>query len=274
MGIIQRQALRTTIISFTGIGVGMVSQMLMPFLFSPEQIGALSLLNSISTVLAAFFCLGFTQITLNMFSHFRNENEGHSGYLMFGLLFTVLGAILALLTFYFFQDFLIGIEDKNFLIRSMSIFIFPIIIFKIIFLNSDIYLRMLYSSVAGALLEGLVMKVLILMGILSFYLSMIDFSGMVYTYAIALCLPGFMIAIIAFKKTQKITKPVPTFFSRENRVSIFRYGVFGLLATASAIIIISIDQLMINKMIGTDAVGIYSVLFFFLGVRFLGALCS
>ena len=83
MGIIQRQALRTTIISFTGIGVGMVSQMLMPFLFSPEQIGALSLLNSISTVLAAFFCLGFTQITLNMFSHFRNENEGHSGYLMF-----------------------------------------------------------------------------------------------------------------------------------------------------------------------------------------------
>jgi len=262
MGIIQRQALRTTIISFIGIGVGMVSQMSMPFLFSPEQIGALSLLNSISTVLAAFFCLGFTQITLNMFSHFRNENQGHSGYLMFAFLFTIFGAILAMITFYFFQDFLIGIEDKNYLIRSMSIFIFPIIIFKIVFLNSDIYLRMLYSSVAGALLEGLMMKFLILLGIIGFYLSMIDFWGMVYTYAIALCLPGFVIAIIAFRKTQKIIKPVPAFFSKENRVSIFRYGIFGLLATASAIIIISIDQLMINKMIGTDAVGIYSVLFF------------
>lgn len=262
MGLIQQQALRTTVISFLGIGIGMVSQMIMPFLLTTEEIGALALLNSISTVLAAFFCLGFTQVTLNMFSHFRDEENGHSGYFLFGVLFTIVGIVLAETTFWFFQDFFIGMEDKNHLIRSLAIFIFPIIIFKIIFLNSDIYLRMLYSSVSGAFLEGLVMKLLILIGILGFYLSLVDFNELVYVYTIALCLPGVIIAILAFRKTNTIVKPSEGFFSKANRNSIFRFGIFGLLATASAIIIISIDQLMINKMIGTEAVGVYSVLFF------------
>ncbi len=262
MGIIQKQALQTTAITFIGIAIGFTSQILMPFILSQSQIGTLSLLNSISNILATIFSLGFVQITIRMFSNFRNEKKGHFGFLMFGLFFSILGILLAGLTFYFFQNIIIGTNTETKIIRSIAYLVFPLIFFRIIFKNLDTYLRMLFSTVVGAFLEGLLLKLILLIGIICFWLNLVDYKSLAFIYTFALSLPGLIIIILAFSKTKRIVLPQKELFLNDNKSKMFNNALFGVLGSASGIIVFAIDQLMINRMIGTDAVGIYSIMFF------------
>ena len=262
MGIIQKQAVRNTALSFISIGIGVISQIIMLLVLSKTEIGALSLLNSISSIIATLFCLGFTQVTLKIFSGFRDEKTGHSGFFIFGLIFTIVGIVLGLVTFHFFQGYIVGRGNETKLIQSLAYLIFPIIFFKIIFRNMDIYLRMLFKSIAGLFLEGVVLKFLIFIGLLLFWLNWIDYQYLAYIYVAALCIPGVIILILSIRNTTPITYPQKEKFKKKERIKIIDYSLFGLFSSASAVIIISIDQVMINKMIGTDAVGIYSVIFF------------
>ncbi|NOQ75659.1 MAG: oligosaccharide flippase family protein [Crocinitomix sp.] len=262
MGIIQKQALRTTVISFLGIGIGVTSQLLFAVYLTKTEIGALSLLNSISNVIAIIFCLGFAQITFQVFSNFRNEHNGHSGFLIFGLIFSLIGVLTGEITFYIFQDVFVGTGDEQKLIRSLVYLIFPIIFFRIFFRNLDVYLRMLFSSVTGAFLEGILLKLIVLLGIVLFWLGWVDYEGLAYVYTIALCIPGLIIIFLAIIKTQKLTLPKKELFDRATNKKMFNFGIFGIIAATSGVIIITIDQLMLNQMVGTDAVGLYSVIFF------------
>lgn len=263
LGIIQKQATQSTIVSLIGTAVGAISQVMLPFIFEEEdQIGALSLLNSISKIFATIFTLGFAQITLQVFSSFRNDEKGHSGFLMFAILYSIAGAAVGLLTFYIFHDFFVGVGDEYQLIRSISYLIFPIIFFKIFFANLDAYMRMLFASVVGIFWEGLMLKVGILIGVFMFWLGWIDFQYTAYVYSFALSLPGIALIYLTFKRTSVIQMPERSLLGKDKRSAIISYGVYGILGAASSILVVSIDQVMLNKMVGTDAVGVYSVLFF------------
>lgn len=262
MGIIQKQALRTTIVTFIGIGIGAVSRFMMPFILSKEQIGTLALLDSTSAMIATVFSLGFTQITLKVFPYFRNENNGNNGYLMLGIGVSFIGILIGSLTFYLFQNLILGDDESTKMIQSFAYLIFPMLFFKILFKNIDIYLRMLYSSVIGAILEAFLLKAIILIGLIIFWLNLVDFKHLAFIYTTAFCIPGLSIIFISLKKTKKFKLPEKKVFNKNLKVKIVKYGSFGILASASGVIIITIDQLMLNQKLGTDAVGIYSIMFF------------
>ena len=263
MGIIQRQTVRTTAITLVGTVVGAASQLLLPFVFSEqEQIGALAVLNAVSRIFAITFALGFAQVTLQVFSFFRDEERGHSGFLIFGVVVSLIGGLLGLASFYLFHDYFIGTGPEYQLIRSISYLIFPIIFFRIFFTNLDPYLRMLFSSVFGALWEGLILKMVILIAVLLFWLGWIDYTYTAYLYAAALCLPGLAVIVLSILKTKPIVLPRREHFTTEKRKNLMLYSFFGILGTASGVLVVSIDQVMVNKMVGTDAAGVYSVLFF------------
>ncbi len=262
MGIIQKQALKTTVISYSGILVGMFSQLLFVVYLTKTEIGVLSLLNSASNIIAAVFCLGFAQITFQIFSSFRDDNNGHSGFFLFALIFSIAGVVLGEITFYILEDLFVGVGDEYKLVRSLSYLIFPIIFFRIFFRNLDVYLRMLFSSVTGVFLEGILLRIVIFIGIILFWLNWINFEGLAIIYAIALSIPGVIIIFLAFKKTNNVSLPKKELFNKDARRKILNYGTFGIISSISGVIILSIDQVMLNQMVGTDAVGLYSVMFF------------
>ena len=245
-----------------GIGIGIVSQLIIALILTKEEIGVLALLNSVSNMIATIFCLGFAQITFQIFASFRNEENGHYGFFLFGVFFTLAGVLLGELTFYFFEDLFIGVGDEYKLIRSLSFLIFPLIFFRIFFKNYDVYLRMLFSSVAGAFLEGVLLRVVVLFGIVVFWLDWIEYEGLAIIYTIGLSLPGLIIVILSLMRTNKITLPKKEIFASSSPKKIAGYGLYGILAAASGIIVMTIDQLMLNQMINTEAVGVYSVIFF------------
>lgn len=262
MGIIQKQAIRTTAITFIGIGVGLLSTVLKPLILSKEQVGAIGLLDTTSQLFATIFCLGFPQISFRMFPLFRNEKKGHSGYLLFGLFLSLVGIIFAELSFFLTESWVLGDDQSSAAVRMIAHFIVPMIFFRILFKNLDVYMSMMMNSVLGSFLEAFLLKFVIFIGFVIFWLDWINYEFFIYIYVGAFCLPGLIIVIFSFIKSSPLVMPKKALFENERSGDMIRYGSYGIFASLASILVLSIDQLMINGMLGTEATGGYTLMFF------------
>jgi len=264
LGIIQKQALRSALINFIGIGFGSITRLLMAFVLEKAQIGILALLDSISGLFIVALNLGYNLILKKLFPKYRSDKNGHSGFLALGIILSLVGTSIGLLVFYFFKDYYFAEKiNQNSLIQPF-IFLIPILIFfRIIFINLDGYVRMLFKTVVGTFLDGFVSKAVLLIAILLFVMTAIQFDGFVYLYCLTLSLPGIVTLFYAFFITKKITLP-STELMGEFKV-MKSYILFGILAGSSSAIIQYIDILMIEKILPNNSeaeVGVYSIFFF------------
>lgn len=264
MGIIQQQALRNTIISFVGIAFGSVTRLLMPFVLQSAQIGIVALIDSISGVFVIFFNMGYNLILKKLFPTYRNEDNGHAGFLIYGILITVVGMVIGIGVYFFTEDYLLSSRGRDGDLLRPYAYLIPIVIFfRTLFLNIDGYVRMLFKTIVGTFLDGLVSKLILLTAILLVLYSFIDFQYFVYLYCFTLAFPGIVIVFYAFHKTKKIVLPSRDLWGESSRIK--SYVLFGVLSGSAASIIQYSDVLMINKLTlenPESQVGIYSVMFF------------
>lgn len=264
MGIIQRQALRNTIVSFVGIAFGSATRLIMPFALESAQIGIVALLDSISGLFVVVFNFGYNLILKKLFPKYRDEENGHAGFLLFGILLTLLGVALASIVYYFTQNLLLSSEGgETDLIKSFAYLIPILIFFRILFLNIDGYVRMLFKTVIGTLLDGLLSKIILLGAIVLIFTHSISFDYFIYLYALTLSLPGLIIVVYAFLKTKKLILPTANLLSERKEISSF--VLFGILSGSTSSIIQYADIIMINKLTlenSESLVGIYAIMFF------------
>jgi O-antigen/teichoic acid export membrane protein len=264
LGIIQKQALRSTLINFVGIGFGAVTRLIMPFVFEKAQIGVIALLDSISGVFVVTLNFGYNLILKKLFPKYRDDENGHHGFLALGIILSIFGALIGISLFYVFKDDYFGTKiNENQLIKPF-IFLIPLILFfRLIFMNLDGYVRMLFKTVIGSFLEGFVSKIIFFIAIILYVYTLIDFDYFIYMYALALVFPGLFTLFYVFFITKKIKLP-STELMAERKV-IKSYVLFGILTGATGAILQYIDVLMIEKLIPLHPeaeVGVYSVFFF------------
>lgn len=269
LGIIQKQALRNTIIGFAGAGLGAISRISMPLIISEAQIGLLQLLDAVSGIFVSIFNLGYFQVLARIFPRYRNDENGHYGFLMFGIFISLIGILASWVVYLFFGEYLFQNGKDSFLMNAFAFLIFPLIFFRILFKNTNGYVNMLYNSVIGTFLGSFVVKVLFLAALATFWLSLIDFEFLVYCYAFTLCLPGIVIIFYAFSNTKKISLPHHDLIQKSNHKEIANNMLFGVLLGASGSIVLYVDSLMVNKMISMAALGIYSTFFFAARLMFI-----
>jgi len=267
LGIIQRQALRTTLINLSGAALGGITRTIMPLFMTPAYYGLLGLLDFISGVFVSIFSMGYHQILAKIFPKYRNEENGHHGLLAFGLLLSLIGIFISCLIFYFFQGEFLKKDSDVVLFDRFALLIFPMVFFRIVFFNIDGYIRMLFNTVVGVFLDTVVSKLVVALAIVLIATSVITIDGFVYFYAFSFCLPGILIVFIAITKTSKLTAPHKSLLEKSQMQDIYGYIVFGLLLGASSSIVIYIDGLMIAKMLSLEMTGFYT--FFFIAARFM-----
>ena len=82
MGIVQRQGIRNTLISYVGLAIGFANTILvLPRLLSPAQIGLIAtVLVPLATVAAQVASFGFANMGIRYFPFFRNQGRNHAGF--------------------------------------------------------------------------------------------------------------------------------------------------------------------------------------------------
>jgi O-antigen/teichoic acid export membrane protein len=260
LGIVQRQGLRNTLISYVGLGIGFVNTTLvLPRLLAPAQLGLTSILVSLATMGALVSTLGFTNTTLRYFPYFRDRETGHSGFLvlLLGLplaLFVLVAGALWLgrplvLRWYAHDAALLGPHYGVMLGLALCILLYNLL---------EAYTKSLFHTAFSSFLTDILQRLLIVGAAVLFGAGYLSFDGFVLAYlgsyaAIAALLLGYLAAIgeLHLRPTRAVLRVRPV-------GELVRFGSFALLGNISGTLLLTIDSLMLGSHSFADA-GIYTI---------------
>ena len=265
MGIIKNQSISGTIYSYIGVVLGFITTgLLFPRIFSTEQIGLLRLLVSYSVLFAQFSSLGVNTATIKLFPYFRNHEKKHHGYLGIVLLIVSIGLIISVSVYLMLRPYFIEHgQEKSALFISYFYYVVPLIIFTVIFNVFDTYYRVLYNTVKGILYKEVIQRILILGVIVAYAFHLLDFKLTVLFYVLAIITPTLLLFASLLKSRQFFIKPEFSFIDKKLKKQFLDISFFGMITTFSGVLVLNIDVIMVDGILGLSAAGIYTVTFFF-----------
>ena len=104
MGIVKRNSITITILSYLGIVVGYVNKILLfPNFLSEEQVGLANILVSMAVMYAQFSAMGINSTIVKFFPFFRTPDRRHNGFFFWTALGVSLGFVLFTTLFLIFR---------------------------------------------------------------------------------------------------------------------------------------------------------------------------
>ena len=83
MGVIQRQGIKNSIVSYIGVLIGAVNYIFIYPLISTEQLGVIQFIMLSANFLGPTAILGLSSTVIKYFPLFRDKDKGHHGFLFF-----------------------------------------------------------------------------------------------------------------------------------------------------------------------------------------------
>lgn len=268
MGIVQKDAFRTMIISYFGIILGYLNKGVLFVLFlKTEQIGLINLLVSVGILFAQFANLGTVYSIWKFFPFFKNHEKKHHGFLPYILIIVFIGVVTCTVSTLIFREQIENLyREKSLLFVDYFLWIFPIGISYIFFLIFEMYLRSLYKNIISVFLNEVVLR-LILTGLLFLYwLKIISFSNLVIFHAVSYILPVILMGLYMFKIKELNLLPRSINIPKKFKKMIISYSLFNYINTLGSIVVISIDVIMIAQILGLKGTGVYSTVVFITSV--------
>ena len=264
MGLVQKDALRTTIISSFGLILGYLDKGLFFLLvFSTEQIGVVNLVFSLGVLFAQFSNFGAVYSIWKFFPFFKNKENNHHGFLSFSLLMTFLG--IAIVTF-FFLVFRSNIEDiyesKSPLFLDFYLWVIPLGVGYLMYLVLEVYLRSLFKNVISVLAMDIVLRLVVSLLLLFFWLDWIDFEDFVVAHSLVFFVPPLVLIIYLKYLGELFINPKKINISKRFKKIIFNYSAFNYMNTLGRVLVNALDVIMIAQFIGLKATGVYTTVVF------------
>lgn len=265
MGIIKKQSISGTIYSYIGVVLGFViTAILYPRIFSTEEVGLLRVLVSYSTLFAQFAGLGFSMVTVKLFPYFRTKDGKHHGFLGLSILISLVGFLISVAVYLSLRTNIVeNAEGKSELFVAYFYYVIPLIFFTLFFNVFDTYYRVLYNAVKGIIVKEVIQRSAILVVIFLYFLKVTDLQQTVLLYTLALISPSILLFLSLAKNKRLFLKPDFAFINSNLRKEMMSVGLFGLLTSFSGMLVLNIDILMVDRILGLSAAGIYTVTFFF-----------
>ncbi len=265
MGIIEKQTIKGSFFSYLGVAFGFVTVgLLWPKFLEPEEIGVINFLVAGSAILAHIASLGINSVSIRLFPFFRDPDKRHNGFLALALIFAAVGSILILIYYILFKDNIVENNlEKSFLVANYAYFIVPFTIATLLYNLFDSLHRVTYNAVIGVFVKEFLFRALNLVLIILYAWFTLKFSFFLNLYYILFTLPALVLIIALIRNHQFNMAPNLAFIKKDLWRSIADVSMFGLLGGMGTIAISNIDKIMINRFIGLEATGIYSIAFLF-----------
>jgi len=265
LGIIVNQSVKGNIYTYIGVVLGFATTgILLPRIYSTEQVGLIKILVTYAALVAQFGTLGFNGITIRLFPFFKDPKSKHHGFLSLAVGTGLVGFLITLGLFLIFKNWFIEFSaEKSALLIEYLNYLIILIFFQIFFVLFDGYYTALLNSAHGTFLREVLQRVLIIIGISLFYFDLIDFHQFIIVYITAISVPTLYILFTLIEKGQFSLKTDFAFLRKPLLTSMGLMALFSILNGFSVIIIQTVDTIMVNGMIGLSATGVYSVCFFF-----------
>lgn len=265
MGIIKKQSIYGTIYTYIGALLGfVVTGILFTRILAKDEIGLLNILLAYAGLYGQVGSLGMSTTITRMFSYFRSKTDNyHNGFLFLSFIITVFGLILSLIVFFYTKSWIVD-DHSSPLLNQYYLYIIPLIVFPFLFFKLfDSYSKVLFRATRGIFLKEVLPRIFVLTIITLYGMHIIDFNQLVALYVIAYCVPTLILFILLISEKQFKLKPDFNLLDKKMILTIASVSLFGIIISAAGEITLKIDRIMIEKFLDLNAVGVYSIAFFF-----------
>lgn len=264
MGIILRQSVQNTIISYIGVALGFVVTIwLYPQILTAEQYGLTRVLLSLAMVSTQFANLGMKNTIIRYFPFFRDKDKNHHGFLFLSLIIPLIGLLfLSVLLVLFRSNIIRYFIERSELLVEFYWFILPLAFFILFFHVLTSFIQALYDTVMSSFLMNIAVRILVVLALITYSLGWISFEQFIFIFVLNYAIILLALIIYLFKITSVSLKPNFSFLRKPLVKSIFNYSMFAFFGGVASILVSNIDIIMLSSMAGLEETGIYAIAFY------------
>lgn len=267
MGVVQRDALITSIISYVGLVIGYINKGVLFILFlEVEQIGLLNLIYSVGILLGQVSNIGIVNVISRFLPYFKNEDKRKYNFLEYMIKIVTFSTIGFVLLMVLFKGEIVSFyQEKSKLFVAYYYLIIPIAVGNVFYIVSEMYLRGLYKNTFSIFTYEFVHRIILTALLASFALGWMDFYWLVILTSFSYLIPAVMLFIYLinigeFKFKSKLNK-IPKQFKK----IMINYSLFSYFNSIGAMTVFTLDTMMIASYLGLKATGIYTTILYLIG---------
>lgn len=259
MGVVLRQSIANTAITYAGFGLGAINTLLLYTRFMSEAYyGLVGVLLSTAALLMPVMSFGIPNTLVKFYSGFR-ERKDLQGFLTLVFLFPLL-IILPLGAFSYLANTAIGefLARKNAIVSDYVWHIFAIGFFMAYFEIFFAWSKVCLKSALGTFLKEVFVRAGVSILLLLLFYGILSERSFLNWLVLLYGLRTLLMALYALRHQ-------PLRFSRtlpEGTAGILRYSSLIILGGSISVILLEIDRFMINQYIQIENVAYYTVAVF------------
>lgn len=265
MGLVVRQSIFSTVISYAGVAIGYVNLLyLYPRFLEPEQIGLLRTVQDAAILFAPFAQMGVAQSIIRFYPQYSNNPAQTRSFLTLMLQLAAAGFALFAAAFLVFQSAWLGYFQENAgALQAYSMLILWLTLILLLQSVLEACSRSLLKTVLPNLLRDVVVRLAFGVLVICYFGGWLTFPEFMVSTLFANALAVLVLLISVARSGQlalgfRSQQALPA----ANRKQILHYALLTFAGTAGAMIVGKIDSLMVAGILGLAANGIYTTAFY------------
>lgn len=263
MGIIKKQSIINSIITYIGIGLGFISTIyLYPNFLEPDEYGLTRLLLSVSFIFSQFAHLGMKNTAIRFFPYFENSDKQHNGFLFLTLTIPLIGFLVFLVFVFFFDNLLLNYYSNSPLFENYYWFLIPLVFGILYFEVLNSYVRARLHSVPGSVVSEIILRIVTILLLVFFWFEWITFYQFMIGFVGAYIVQPVLMLLFLFFNRELFLKPNFAYLKTTLVKRMANYGLFAVLGGMTSLIVNNIDIIMLGSLAGLTETGIYAIAFY------------
>lgn len=259
MGIIFKQSLKNTVVTYIGFGIGAINTLFLYTRFLTEEyFGLVGVILSTSAILMPIMAFGVPNTMVKYFSRYEDPKEKKRLLSLMLLLPLFLIAPIALLSYLSFDVISAFLSRKNEIVKNYVWYIFLIGLamayFEIFYAWAKVHMK----SVFGNFMKEVFVRVCISIGLILVYFNELSVENFLKLMVGIYLLRTVIMKLYAYS----LFMPKFSLVFPKNTWNIIAYSSFIVLGGSVAVILLEIDRFMINQFIPIENVAYYTVSIF------------
>lgn len=268
MGLVIRQSIYSTVISYVGVAIGYINLLyLYPKYLTTDQLGLLRTIQDAAILLTPFAQFGLTHSIFRFYPQFSSTQKTSGTFISLMLLLSIAGFGVFLLVFKLFEQSILGYFEANAgeIIQYAALVLWLTLILLITSILES-YSRSLLKTVFPNLLREVIARLFLSVFVLLYFTGYLNFNQFIIStilgyLACLLMLSGYLF----LSGDLKLNFSFSTFDGSRLR-ELFQYSLLSFAGTAGIILIGKIDSIMVSALLGLTANAVYTNAFYMASV--------
>lgn len=259
MGIIKRQSLKTSIVNYVGVLIGVIFfNFIFPHLISEDYLGLIGLIQNLTYILVSVPMLGLAHLLLRYYSVWNNEEKVKQ---FNGFAFLTMGIALFVFSLLYIASkstIIQNYESRSSLFVPYFFLVIPMVIFQAYTQYLELYAMVKLRVAVPAFLREIAVRVLLIALVYLFAYKLISELEFIYGFVAVYGITFLILLAYSFRILQfKLGRASQYLYSTKDLSSQLKYGGGMLLLMICSNIHNFLDGIILPAYMGLGVLGIY-----------------